>query len=114
MLRKTKNDDVSYLSCAGPMMKLLVLFSFGGLLLARSLAALAAVPVIDDLQCDDAVDECRHDVREDHHRVARLLDRCKDASSGATRQQENGDGRQLARTALPVVGHRLNQLQNAK
>lgn len=91
---------------------LFLLFGFGGdfLLASATFAALAAVPVVDHLGRDDAVDKCRDDVREDHHRIARLLNRSEDAGSGSARQQENRHGRQLARAALTVVGNCLDHL----
>lgn len=96
----------------------LVLFGFGGrlLLVSASLAtaftaAFAAVPVVDNLGGDDRVDDRRHDKCKNHHLIASLLDGSEDTHRSSARQQEDGHGRQLARAALPVVGHRLDQLQ---
>lgn len=96
-----------------------ILFGFrGGFLILVSsglanaaFAGFTAVPVVDDLGGDDRIDDRWHDISENHHLIASLLDGSEDTSCGTSRQQKDGHGRQLARAALPVVGHRLDQLQ---
>lgn len=85
---------------------------FDGRLLLGTFGTLAAVPVVDDLGEDHAVDRRGDDIRGNDDGVARLLDGREDAGGGTGEQQEHSDGRQLARASLTVVGPRLDQLHS--
>ena len=75
----------------------------------HSFLAWVHIPVEDDLQGDDSVDEATAEVSEDEDLVPCLLDTGEDPSDGANAEQEACDGRELAGVTILEVGNNLDE-----
>ena len=75
----------------------------------HSFLAWVHIPVEDDLQGDDSVDEATADVSEDEDLVPCLLDTGEDPGDGAETEQEAGDGGELTGVTVLEVGDDLDE-----
>ena len=66
------------------------------------------VPVHQDLERYDAVDDAAAHVSQNHNLVSSLLDGGEDPGNGAKGEQENCDGRELPSVPVFEVGHNLD------
>ena len=67
------------------------------------------VPVSDDLESNDGVDEAAADVSQNEDLVPGLLDTGEDPGDGAETEQEAGDGGELTGVTVLEVGDDLDE-----
>ena len=69
----------------------------------------SSVPVEDNLEGNDGVDDTAADIGEDHNVVSSLLDTGEDSGNGTETEKEASDGGELTSVAVAKVGHNLDQ-----